>query len=95
MKSLLLLYSTLSYQNRLYISDVQSRREFQHWLCPPNPSTNHNTFWSAHHQGTAVWFLESKEFIKWKVTGSLLWIHGKRVSPSIIGVLPALTTFIL
>jgi hypothetical protein len=91
MKRLLLLYSTVSYQNRWYISDVQLRRDIQHWLSPPNPSTNHNTFWSARHQGTAAWLFENEVFIRWKMTGSLLWIHGKRVSPSTAGVLPALT----
>jgi hypothetical protein len=52
---------------------------------------NHNTFWSARRQGTATWLFENEVFIRWKMTGSLLWIHGKRVSPSTAEVLPALT----
>jgi hypothetical protein len=56
--------------------DVQSG--VQCWLSPPNPSTNHDSFWKAHHTGTASWFFKSGALRKWKKTGSLLWIHGKR-----------------
>ncbi|KAH9060274.1 hypothetical protein EDB87DRAFT_623822 [Lactarius vividus] len=47
------------------------------WLSPADPSKNHNIARKAQHQGTAVWFFQGSIFIKWKCTGSLLWIHGK------------------
>ena len=58
----------------------QLLEEVQRWLSPPDPSTNHNVICQARHEGTAVWFLQDKTFKQWKSTGSLLWIHGKRVS---------------
>ena len=51
----------------------------QHWLSPPDPSTNHNFVRKVRHNGTAVWFFESDVFTEWKARGSLLWIHGKRM----------------
>ena len=71
----------------------QLRRDIRHWLSPPNPSTNHNTFLtapSARHRRTAVWFVENNYFVEWKKRGSLLWVHGKRLSLSPAGVLPHL-----
>lgn len=41
---------------------------------------NHNVACQARHKGTAEWFFEDDTFKQWKSTGSLLWIHGKRVS---------------
>ena len=58
----------------------QLRDNFRTWLSPPNPSTNHNIACKAHHEGTAQWFLGGSIFGEWKAGGSLLWIHGKRVS---------------
>ena len=40
---------------------------------------NHNFVSEARHTGTAAWFFESKALAEWKATGSLLWIHGKRM----------------
>ena len=48
------------------------------WLSPTDPSTNHNIARKAQHNGTAAWLFEGQIIIKWKSTGSLLWIHGKR-----------------
>ena len=31
-------------------------------------------------KGTTQWFVDSDKYDQWKVTGSLLWIHGKRMS---------------
>jgi len=56
----------------------QLQRDVQHWLSPPDPSSNHDLFWKAHHDGTAAWFFESDVLAGWKSAGSLLWIHGKR-----------------
>ena len=81
MKRLLFLYPTFRRENRRHISGIQLQGDVQRWLSPPDPSTNHDFVWSAHHEGTAAWFLESDIYNEWKATGSLLWIHGKRMSP--------------
>ncbi|KAH9069464.1 hypothetical protein EDB83DRAFT_436884, partial [Lactarius deliciosus] len=62
------------------IDDVkqnQLRESLRKWQSPPDPSTNHNIAGDRQHEGTAEWFLDSDQFENWKVTGSLLWIHGK------------------
>ena len=48
------------------------------WLSPPDPSTNYNIGLRDLHKKTATWFLEGSIFQEWYLTGSLLWIHGKR-----------------
>jgi hypothetical protein len=48
------------------------------WLSPPDPSTNYNIGLRDLHKKTATWFLEGGIFQEWHLTGSLLWIHGKR-----------------
>ena len=48
------------------------------WLSPPDPSINHNLASTAHHSGTAQWFLQGSIFSQWKSTDPFLWIHGKR-----------------
>jgi hypothetical protein len=53
--------------------------EVQTWLSPPNPTTNHDVARKARLEGTARWFLQGKKFQTWKSSGSLLWVHGKRV----------------
>ncbi|KAH9034375.1 hypothetical protein EDB83DRAFT_1781084 [Lactarius deliciosus] len=55
----------------------QIKQLLRAWLSPADPSTNHNIARKAQHKGTAVWFFQGSIFIKWKSTGSLLWIHGK------------------
>jgi len=52
------------------------------WLSPPDPSTNHNIACRTHHKMTATWFFQGSIFEEWKTTGSLLWIHGKRMPVS-------------
>ena len=51
------------------------------WLAPPDPSTNHNIACGTHHKKTATWFFQGRIYQEWRSTGSLLWIHGKRLSP--------------
>jgi hypothetical protein len=58
----------------------QLRDSLLRWLSPSDPSINHNVAFKAHHNGTAHWFFQGNIFNEWKSTGSLLWIHGKRVS---------------
>jgi hypothetical protein len=79
MKRLSFLYFTFRCENRRHVLGVQLQRDVQRWLSPPDPSTNHDFVWSARHDGTAAWFLEGDVYKKWKETGSLLWIHGKRM----------------
>ncbi|KAH9978508.1 hypothetical protein BJV74DRAFT_982074, partial [Russula compacta] len=55
----------------------QLQRDIQRWLSPPDPSTNHNTAWEAHLDGSAAWFTQGRIFNEWESTGTLLWIHGK------------------
>ncbi|KAN0126421.1 hypothetical protein V8E52_000061 [Russula decolorans] len=55
----------------------QLQEEVQHWLSPPDPSSNQNFVSKARHKGSAAWFFESSALTEWKAKGSLLWIHGK------------------
>ncbi|KAH8983638.1 ankyrin repeat-containing domain protein [Lactarius akahatsu] len=59
------------------VKENQLRESLRKWQSPPDPSTNHNIIGDRQHEGTAEWFFESDQFESWKVTGSLLWIHGK------------------
>ena len=61
-------------------SGNQLRENTHRWLSPPDPSTNHNVACATHHRKPATWFLQSRIYHEWKATGSLLWIHGKRLS---------------
>ena len=56
------------------------QKDIRSWLSPPDPSKNHNIAHAAQHDGTAEWFIHGSTFDKWITTGSLLWIHGKRMS---------------
>ncbi|KAI9436040.1 hypothetical protein H4582DRAFT_496333 [Lactarius indigo] len=67
-------------QTAVQVDDVkrnQLRESLRKWQSPPDPSTNHNIAGDRQHKGTAEWFIESDQFENWKLTGSLLWIHGK------------------
>ncbi|KAI9461934.1 hypothetical protein BJY52DRAFT_1257738, partial [Lactarius psammicola] len=56
-------------------------RDLRKWIAPPDPSVNYNTASGAHHDGTAAWCTKGITFADWKTSGSLLWIHGKRIYP--------------
>src|SRR5713101_8980288 len=58
----------------------QLREGTHKWLSPPDPSANHNITSGTHHKKTATWFFEGSTYQEWKSTGSLFWIHGKRLS---------------
>jgi hypothetical protein len=62
------------------LSGNQLRESTHNWLSPPDPSTNHNIACGTHHKKVATWFFEGGIYQDWKSTGSLLWIHGKRLS---------------
>jgi hypothetical protein len=80
MKRLLFLSPTFHCRDQLYSVGDQLQMDVQHWLSPPDPSTNHIFVSNLRHKGTAAWFFESSALIEWKEKGSLLWIHGKRTS---------------
>jgi hypothetical protein len=60
----------------------QIHQDIEKWLSPADPFINFNTANDAHYEGTAEWFTQSSVFRSWKESGSLLWIHGKRISSS-------------
>ena len=61
------------------ITETQLREGLTKWQSPSDPSTNHNFACDRQHEGTAEWFCRGTKFEAWKVAGSLLWIHGKRM----------------
>jgi hypothetical protein len=62
-----------------YLVGDHLRWDVQHWLSPPDPSTNHSFVRKARLSGSAAWFFESNALAEWKASGSFLWIHGKRM----------------
>ncbi|KAN0120758.1 hypothetical protein V8E52_004027 [Russula decolorans] len=74
-RDLVTLHQTLNKINKTQREQLQ--KEVQHWLTPPDPSTNQNFVSEVRHSGTAAWFFESEALTEWKASGSLLWIHGK------------------
>jgi hypothetical protein len=71
----------------IYLTERQLQENLQKWLSPPDPSTNHNIARKAHHKGTASWFFKGGIFEQWKLSSSLLWIHGKR-TPLFLSMTP-------
>jgi hypothetical protein len=61
------------------LSENQLRESVHKWLSPTDPSTNNNIARGTHHKTTASWFFQGGIFQEWKSTGSLLWVHGKRL----------------
>ena len=60
------------------IVGIQLRESLRKWQSPPDSSTNHNIASDYQHEGSAEWFIKDDKFKEWLVTGSLLWIYGKR-----------------
>ena len=71
------------YQDLYILLGNQLLESIHRWLSPPDPSTNHNIACGTHHKKTASWFFQGNIFQEWKSTGSLLWIHGKRLPRSL------------
>jgi hypothetical protein len=67
----------------------QLRDEIYKWLSPPDPSTNHSIACGTHHKKTAGWFFQGRIYEEWKSNGSLLWVHGKRLSYSTFHPIPS------
>jgi hypothetical protein len=65
------------------LSGNQLRENIRQWLSPPDTATNHNIACNTHHKKTASWFCQGSIYREWKSTGSLLWVHGKRLSFSL------------
>jgi hypothetical protein len=64
-----------------FIGD-QVQHRIQSWLSPADSSTNLDIVLGPRLDRTASWFTQSTTFQEWKATGSLLWIHGKRMHVS-------------
>jgi len=71
----------LANEGSISLTGNQLRHDLRDWLSPPDPSVNYNTASHAHHEGTALWFIEGSIFTDWKASGSLLWVYGKRTIP--------------
>jgi hypothetical protein len=65
----------------ILLAGDELQKGFREWLSPPDPSINHNTAFGVHHKVTATWFTGGAVYTEWKAQGSLLWVHGKRMSP--------------
>src|ERR1700733_16075184 len=74
----LLLFPHFCFRGLIMVTGKQTRRDLHSWLCPLDPSTNHEVACKAHHEGTTTWFFHGGIFEEWRSTPSLLWIHGKR-----------------
>ena len=71
--------TSTDYRDLPILSENQLRESVHKWLSPPDTSMNHNIACGTHHKKTATWFFEGSIFQEWKSTGSLLWVHGKRL----------------
>ena len=78
-KRLLSNFISADYRALPILSGNQLRENIHKWLSPPDPSTNHNIASGTDHKKPASWFFQGTLFREWKSTGSLLWIHGKRL----------------
>ncbi|KAL6362155.1 hypothetical protein LRP88_04231 [Fusarium phalaenopsidis] len=53
------------------------RAKVEHWLSPPDYSTNANLARERRHAGTGTWLLESTTFQEWKLgSRQHLWLYG-------------------
>ena len=53
------------------------RDKIYEWLSPPDPSTNYKASIEKRYEGTGRWFLESNQFMEWKLgSQQFLWLHG-------------------
>jgi hypothetical protein len=75
----------------LILSGNELRGSTHNWLSPPDPSTNHNTACGIQHKKAATWFFRGGIYQEWKSTGSLLWVHGKRLSRRLSNMTPSYT----
>ena len=78
-RSYTLIFAVINFYGLFTPTESQLREKLQKWLSPPDPSTNQNIARKAHHKGTASWFFQGSIYEEWKLSSSLLWIHGKRI----------------
>jgi hypothetical protein len=90
-KSLSSNLASTDYGTLLILLGNQLRETTHNWLSPPDPSTNHNITCGTHHKKAAIWFFQGGIYQEWKSTGSLLWIHGKRLSSRLSKMTPSYT----
>jgi hypothetical protein len=57
----------------------EARHNLQKWISPPDLSGNYDAACDSHHEGTVAWCTQGDTFNRWSESGSLLWIHGKRI----------------
>ncbi|OJJ73303.1 hypothetical protein ASPBRDRAFT_194260 [Aspergillus brasiliensis CBS 101740] len=53
------------------------RKEVLGWIYSQDPSILYQTRESKRHPGTCQWFLQGQEYLRWRSTGSLLWVKGE------------------
>ena len=65
--------------DKVEVLQLETRRKaICKWLSAPDPSTNYNRGRRSRQANTGIWFIESKEFSRWKCSsGSMLWLYGK------------------
>ncbi|KAK1654137.1 pfs domain-containing protein, partial [Colletotrichum phormii] len=67
-----------THQAVLKLNDSVRFHQIHSWLAPPDASDDFNEAAGYHHEGTGQWFLDSKEYSKWKSTASSsLWLYGR------------------
>lgn len=58
-----------------HVDDV--RQKIRNWLDPVDASSFHKLLQKQRQPGTGKWFLDSKNYVRWKTQpSSLLWVHG-------------------
>lgn len=51
--------------------------KIRRWLSPPDPFTNYQKALKLRQAGTGGWFIESREYTRWKIEApSCLWLYG-------------------
>ncbi|GKZ47419.1 hypothetical protein AbraIFM66951_010785 [Aspergillus brasiliensis] len=53
------------------------RKEVLGWIYSQDPSMLYQSRESKRHPGTCQWFLQGQEYLRWRSTGSLLWVKGE------------------
>ncbi|UQC85448.1 pfs domain-containing protein [Colletotrichum lupini] len=77
-KELLSVMDATSIEQADRLERIMGRGQIHAWLAPPDASANFNEAAGHHHKGTGQWFLDSKEYLKWKTAAcSSLWLYGR------------------
>ncbi len=71
--------TVIDHESLSSLTGNELRKDLRRWISPPDPSVNYNAACKAHYTDTAVWCTQGETFADWKASGSLLWIHGKRM----------------